>query len=76
MIKLKRIISYTSILGAILVAAAPQIATLQGISAILPDPASLFPHLAELYDSVEALAKHLIPDEIEELVALISKRLN
>ena len=66
---MKRIFAYTSLIGAVFVAAAP---TLVGI----PEFCTLFPRFAELYAAIESVALRLIPDEIEEIVATISEKLN
>ena len=66
---MKRIALYTSLISTAFMAVLP---TLVGI----PEFCALFPHFAEIYATIESIALKLVPDEIEQLVAAISEKLN
>jgi hypothetical protein len=66
---LKRILGYTSLISALFIAAAPSLVG-------MPEFCALFPRFAEFYATIESIALRLIPDEIEEIVATISEKLN
>ncbi len=66
---MKRILTPTAaITGAFFLAAAP---------VLLPFPElfTMFPNIAELYESLESAARELIPDEIEHIVSALSDKL-